>query len=184
MKGQLTRAKNDGYRVIYLDETMFTRKTVSCEEWTLPKENVSVDEAKLSEPTLALLMSISKENGLEHFRIYDFSVNTERFVEWLGELRVKTGDDKVALFMDNLSAHKAEKSTEEMKRLGFRWIWNCTYSPEYNPIELSFSKVKSEFKKLRRRKLIGLTDESHESLIKRAVRSIKKQEIVNCIRHV
>ena len=37
MKRQLTMAKNDGYRVIYLDETMFTRKTVSCEEWTLPK---------------------------------------------------------------------------------------------------------------------------------------------------
>ena len=145
---------------------------------------MTVDEAKLSEPTLALLMSISKENGLEHFQIYNFSVNTERFVGWLGELRVKTGDDKVALFMDNLSAHKNDKSIEEMKRLGFRWIWNCTYSPEYNPIELTFSKVKSEFKKLRRRKLIGLTEESHEALVRRAVRSVKKLEIVNCIRHV
>ncbi len=37
MKRQLTMAKNDGYRVIYLDETMFTRKTVTSEEWTLPK---------------------------------------------------------------------------------------------------------------------------------------------------
>ena len=25
MKQQLTRAKNDGYRIIYIDETMFTR---------------------------------------------------------------------------------------------------------------------------------------------------------------
>ena len=119
-------------------------------------------------------MSISKENGLEHFQIYEFSVNTERFIGWLGELRVKTGDDKVALFMDNLSAHKAEKSTDEMKRLGFRWIWNVTYSPEYNPIELTFSKVKSEFKKQRRRKLIGLREESNEALVRRAVRSVKK----------
>ena len=37
MKQQLTRAKNDGYRVIYIDETMFTRKTVPNTEWTLPK---------------------------------------------------------------------------------------------------------------------------------------------------
>ena len=36
MKRQLTMAKNDGYRIIYLDETMFTRKTVSDTEWTLP----------------------------------------------------------------------------------------------------------------------------------------------------
>jgi hypothetical protein len=37
MKRQLTIAKNDGYRIIYLDETMFTRKTVIDSEWTLPK---------------------------------------------------------------------------------------------------------------------------------------------------
>ena len=105
-------------------------------------------------------MSISKENGLEHFQIYEFSVNTERFIGWLGELRVKTGDDKVALFMDNLSAHKAEKSTDEMKRLGFRYIWNCTYSPEYNPIELTFSKVKQSYRSLRAQKLVGLKQQS------------------------
>ena len=121
-----------------------------------------------------MLMSISKENGLEHFQIYNFSVNSERFVDWLGELRVKTGDDKVALFMDNLSAHRAGKSTDEMKRLGFRYIWNCTYSPEYNPIELTFSKVKREFKKLRAQKMIGHIQENHESLIKRAVKSLRK----------
>ena len=28
MKRQLTRAKNDGYRVVYLDETCFTRTTM------------------------------------------------------------------------------------------------------------------------------------------------------------
>ena len=80
----------------------------------------------------------------------------------------------MALFMDNLSAHKAEKSTEEMKRLGFRWIWNCTYSPEYNPIELTFSKVKREFKRLRARKLTGLIQDDHDALIKKAVRSVRK----------
>ena len=43
MKRQLTRAKRDGYRIIYLDETMFTRKTVADTEWALPGENMTVD---------------------------------------------------------------------------------------------------------------------------------------------
>ena len=67
MKRQLTMARNEGYRVVYLDECMFTRKTVVDAEWTLPKENVRVDEALLNEPTLALLSAISKEKGQEHF---------------------------------------------------------------------------------------------------------------------
>ena len=37
MKRELAKAKKDGYRVVYIDETMFTRKTVSDTEWTLPK---------------------------------------------------------------------------------------------------------------------------------------------------
>ena len=60
-------AKNDGYRIVYLDETMFTRKTMTDMEWALPKENVCLDEAKLKEPTLALLSAISKERGQEHY---------------------------------------------------------------------------------------------------------------------
>ena len=35
-----------------------------------------------------------------------------------------------------------------MRELGFRWIYNVTYSPQWNPIELTFAKLKREFKKL------------------------------------
>ena len=93
-------AKNDGYRIIYLDETMFTRKTVIDSEWTLPKQNVRVDEARLNEPTLALLSAISREKGQEHFRIFPKSVDIPKFKEWLQELRILNGSDKICLFMD------------------------------------------------------------------------------------
>ena len=33
MKRQLTRARNDGYRLVYIDETCFTRKTTIDAEW-------------------------------------------------------------------------------------------------------------------------------------------------------
>ena len=61
-----------------------------------------------------------------------------------------------------------------MRELGFKWIFNVSYSPEYNPIELTFSKVKREFKRLRARKLTGLIQDDHDALIKKAVRSVLK----------
>ena len=61
-----------------------------------------------------------------------------------------------------------------MRELGFRWIVNCTYSPEYNPIEFIFSKVKREFKRLRAKKMTGLIQDDHEALIKKAVHTVKK----------
>ena len=63
MKRQLEKAKKDGYRIIYIDETMFTRASVPNKEYSLRNKNVKVDKATINEPTLALLSGISKENG-------------------------------------------------------------------------------------------------------------------------
>ena len=43
MKRLITRAKNDGYRLVYADETMVTRTTVKRTEWTRKKENMTFD---------------------------------------------------------------------------------------------------------------------------------------------
>ena len=180
----LTKAKKDGYRIVYLDETCFTRKTMTDTEWTLPKENVTIDEAKINEPCLALLAAISKDKGLEHYRVFPKSVNVKKFKEWLQELRDQNGNDKMCLFLDNLSAHKSKKSQNFMKELGFRIVFNVPYSPEYNPIELTFSKLKHTFKAMRAQKLVGLRQETHEGLVKMAWQSIKKKDVVNCIEHV
>ena len=100
---------------------------------------MAVDLAKLEEPTLALLCGISKEKGVEHFRIFENSVNVDKFVEYLDGLKASEPDAKIALFMDNLSAHTSERSKSAMRDRGFRYIYNLPYSPEYNPIELVFS---------------------------------------------
>jgi hypothetical protein len=43
MKRELAKAKKDGFRLIYLDECMFTRATVLTTEYCLPKQNVTLD---------------------------------------------------------------------------------------------------------------------------------------------
>ena len=110
MKRLLKRAKNDGYRIIYLDEICFTRSSVPKTEYCLQNQNMPADLVHLSEPTLAVLSAISKDKGQEHFKIFKDSVNVNKFKQYLQELRNKSGEDKIALFMDNLSAHKSEKS--------------------------------------------------------------------------
>ena len=100
----------------------------------------------LEEPTLALLCGISKEKGVEHHRVFQFSVNVDKFIEYIDFLRETNRGEKICLFMDNLSAHTSERSKQAMRDRGFRWIYNVPYSPEYNPIELTFSMVKRHFR--------------------------------------
>ena len=101
-------------------------------------------------------------------------MNVEKFIEYITTLRSINGTDKICLFMDNLSSHTSERAKEAMRQHGFRWIYNVPYSPEYNPIELTFSKVKATFKSLRARKFAGLIQDNHRSLVERAAKSVKK----------
>ena len=61
-----------------------------------------------------------------------------------------------------------------MRELGFKWIYNVSYSPDWNPIELTFSELKREFKKLRAKKLTGKIQDSHQALIVKAIKAVKK----------
>ena len=75
-----------GYKIIYIDETHFTRNTLPETEWTRPKENITHDLVKKKEPTLSLLHGVSKEKGNEHYQIYQDSINTKKFKKYLHEL--------------------------------------------------------------------------------------------------
>ena len=100
--------------------------------------------------------------------VFERSVNKEKFKEYLDGIKAANPDTKICLYMDNLSVHSSEQSKQLMRNHGFRWIFNPAYQPDYNPIELSFSMVKRNFRALRARKMIGLIQDSHEAMKKQA----------------
>ena len=116
--------------------------------------------------------------------IFSKSVNAAKFKKWLDAMRAANGDDKICLLMDDLSVHTSDKAKKYMKELWFRYIYCPSYSPEYNPIEMVFSKIKQRFKALRAMKLVGLLQDDHDALVHKAVKSVRKKDIVNCIDHV
>ena len=67
---------------------------------------------------------------------------------------------------------------------GIKYIYNVPYSPDYNPIEFVFSIVKRNFKALRAKKLIGLIQDSHEAMVTKAVKNVKKKDVIACVNHV
>ena len=53
--------------------------------------------------------------------------------------------------MDNSSVHKNVQAREALEKAGVGVIWTPPYSPEFNPIEECWSKVKAFLKALRPR---------------------------------
>jgi len=65
-----------------------------------------------------------------------------------------SGGDVV--IMDNLSSHKAPAVRAAIESVGARLLFLPPYSPDFNPIEQAFSKLKAHLRKAAERTIHGL----------------------------
>jgi transposase len=80
--------------------------------------------------------------------------------------------------LDNLSAHKSPRIDALIESAGAKVLRLPPYSPDFNPIEMAISKIKSVLRKLARR-----TVEALFAAIATAVKSITAADAIGFIRH-
>ena len=51
------------------------------------------------------------------------------------------------VILDNLSAHKSHKAQQMVEQAGCSWLFLPPYSPDFNPIEMLWSKFKSDLRR-------------------------------------
>jgi transposase len=90
---------------------------------------------------VTLLASIARE-GLGPCLAVEGSTTREVFETCLEHVLVPTLGPGQVVVMDNLSAHKGERVRELIEQRGCELLYLPPYSPDFNPIELAFSKVK------------------------------------------
>ena len=71
------------------------------------------------------------------------ATNTEVFRAYVSEVLLPTLRDGDVVVMDNLSAHKNKETIALIEAVGARVEFLPSYSPDFNPIELMWSKVKN-----------------------------------------
>ena len=77
------------------------------------------------------------------------------FCKWLLAPALHAGD---IVIMDNLSSHKSAQAVQVIEAVGATVVYLPPYSPDLNPIENIFSKVKQLIRGLRPRKLVEIVN--------------------------
>jgi transposase len=99
----------------------------------------------------------------------------EAYIEQFVVPELRSGD---VVVMDNLSAHKRLSVAKMIADVGAELVYLPPYSPDLNPIEMIWSKVKSVL-----RSLAARTFEALEEAIVIALRAVSSADALNCIRH-
>ena len=179
---ELEQAELEGRLLVFADETLFTKRALKLHEWSAKNTNLSADQEDVYVGYRSALASMTAEQGLCLAHIHDGPVKEPEFCTHINKLRAKSKRRPIALFVDNLWVHKSAKVRELMAKLDIRPIYNVAYSPEFNPIEAVFSKVKRAFGSQRLQNLVTKVGFHMEKEIEAAFKAITPAHCANCAR--
>lgn len=108
----------------------------------------------------------------------DCPMDGEIFEVYLERVLVPTLRAGDVVVMDNLSAHKRPQVKERIESAGASVLYLPPYSPDFNPIEMIWSKVKRLLRSFAARTIDAL----HEAF-GRAFAAVTPTDILGCFRH-
>lgn len=85
-------------------------------------------------------------------------INAERFLVYVEKVLVPSLLPNDIVIMDNLGSHKAKAVRQAIRRAGARLLFLPKYSPDLNPIEQLFAKLKHRLREAQRRTWDDLSD--------------------------
>jgi transposase len=124
-----------------------------------------------------LLASMSLE-GMGEAMVVEGSTTQKVFEAYVERFLAPTLKPGQVVILDNLGAHKGEKVRELIESRAASVIFLPAYSPDFNPIEEAFSKMKAILKKMALRVREALIE-----AIGRALEAIASQDVWGWFSH-
>ena len=117
-----------------------------------------VGSVPLNTPKSTTILASVCVNGKTNYTTYSGGTTGEKFVDYLKNNLIPTlGKDDIVI-MDNLRSHHVKEVKETLEKAGIHFLYLPPYSPDLNPIEMLWSKIKSILRKLEIRTAEGLPD--------------------------
>ncbi len=119
-----------------------------------------------------MIAAISEEHGLIDYLVHPKAINNEFFVAFISPIAEKLESGDFSLFLDNLSVHKTKNAKHLFEKLNITEIFNVTYGPQFNRIDIYFSHIKATYKKLLLKCVINDAPYDTMDLIKQSIQSV------------
>ena len=124
------------------------------------------DKVPLNTPQNTTILSSIRLNGEIAYTTYPGGTTKDKFIDYLKNILAPTLDKNDIVIMDNMRTHHAKDVQKIVKELKMNVIFLPPYSPDFNPIEKMWSKIKSILRKLRSRTLTELSESIKQAFSK------------------
>ena len=140
----------DPARLVFIDETWTKTNMAPLRGWAPVGQRIKAKVPNGHWKTMTFLAAL-RHDRVEAPWLIDGPINGERFLLYVEKALVPTLQPGDIVVMDNLGSHKAKAVRRAIRNAGARLFFLPKYSPDLNPIEQLFAKLKHWLRKAARR---------------------------------
>ena len=129
-------------KLVFLDESGVNIDVVRRYGRAKNKNRVN-DYAPVNTPKKTTLVSSVRLDGTQAYEFFQGSLNGKNFLSYVKNTLIPTLKKGAIVVMDNLSCHKVKGVKEAIEEAGASVLYLPPYSPDFNPIEMMWSKMKT-----------------------------------------
>jgi transposase len=153
----------DAKRFVFVDEMGANTSLAPLYGWARRGQRAYFRAPRNWGKNVTLLASLTRE-GMGPCLAVEGATTKATFEAYLERVLAPTLRPGQVVVMDNLSAHKGGRVEEIVEGRGCELFYLPPYSPDFNPIEESFSKVKAILRKTEARTREALVEAMGEAL--------------------
>jgi transposase len=142
----LVSGRLDGRRFVFVDECSTNTSLSPIYGWSRRGRRVRFEAPRNWGANVTLLSSMSSE-GMGPSLAVEGATTKAVFEAYAGRVLAPSLSPRQIVVMDNLSAHKGERVRELIECRGCELLYLPPYSPDLNPIEEAFAKLKASLRK-------------------------------------
>jgi transposase len=136
----------DPSRLVFIDETWTKTNMTRLGGWAQKGKRL-VDKVPHGHWKTATFLAALRNDRIEAPCLFDGPINGERFRAYVEQFLVPTLKPGDVVILDNLGSHKGKAVRAAIRGVGARLLFLPKYSPDLNPIEQVFAKLKSFVRK-------------------------------------
>ena len=141
-------AEADPDKLVFLDESGVNTDMTRHYGRAVGKAR-AVDHTPENTPTNTTILSSIRLNGETAYTTYFGGTTGDRFVEYLEKVLIPTLHKGDIVIMDNMRSHHVKKVAEVLQKAKMKLLYLPPYSPDFNPIEKMWSKMKAIMRKMK-----------------------------------
>ena len=147
----------DPSRLVFIDETWVKTNMASLWGWAPRGERLKATVPHGHWKTMTFLAAL-RQDRVEAPWLLDGPINAESFQVYVEQVLVPTLRPGDIVVMDNLGSHKSKAVRQAIRADGAHRFFLPKYSPDLNPIEQLFAKLKHWLRKAAKRTVTEVTD--------------------------